>query len=435
MKRLLLLLLLATPLTLFADSDAPLALTLEDAFERALTASETIDIVRRDQQVAALQVDRAWTIVTPRLYAVGRYERPQEEIRQDDAIILPADSQRAIITVEQPLFDGRVPAALRGGRALESAAQADLAHTIQTILYDVSQAYYAVLQTGDRRTIADQTAALAEKERERAQARFDAGEARRTELLRAEVDLARAQRNVVAARNALEIARSRLCRLLGLSTDTDLSLTQPPPRPPLKYQALAPLVDLADTNRADLAAARQRLRAADAERIITRRDRWPTVSLQYNHQFVDPETNGNLNDFWNIAAVAQFSIWDGGAYQIDRKEADLAYTQASLRVQALEQNIALEVQQALLDMQTAEETLATLETEVSLAEENYRTLSEQARVGLATSLDVSTALTALDSARVERSRSAYDLELAKQRVEATIGLFAEQWVDAATASE
>jgi len=403
-------------------------ITLDEAMTLALESDERIEIQRRDVTIAGREVDRAWAIISPRLEASGRYDRPEAEIRREDQVVLPEESWRGTITARQPIFDGRVLPARRLGLALEESEIQDLAHTIRTSLFDVTRTYYDVLRTQKQVDISGQTLHLSTEEVERARARFDAGEARRTEVLRAEVDEARAFRNLVAARNEYQVLLSDLARRLGLSADAAFTVEPPDIMPDPTSEDLIDLYSLALQERNDLAAARERIRADREQRTVIRRQGWPTLDLEYNHRFVDPESFSSRNDFWDVSAVARYEFWDGGSRRISRLQQEERIDQAELRVRELEKLIQLEVQQALFDLQTVRENLSTLRKEVDLAEENYRTLSEQARVGLATSLDVSTALNALDLARTELVRQEFDLEIAKQRLESTTGTFAASFI-------
>ncbi len=399
-------------------------ITLDEALNLALESDERIEIQRRDVAIAGQEVNRAWTIISPQIEASARYERPKEEIMRDDQVILPKDTRRGTITARQPIFDGRVLPARRLGLALEEAELHELAHTIRASLFDVIRAYYQVLSAQKLVEIAGQTVHLAAQEVERARARVEAGEARRTEVLRTEVDEARAVRNLVAARNQYEVARSDLARRLGLPADFEFAVALPDLVPDPISETPDELYLLAAQERSDLAAARKRIDAGVEQRTVIRRDAWPTVALEYTHRFVDPESGASRNNFWDAAAVARFEFWDGGNRRISRMQQEERIVQAELRVSELEKSIRLEVQQTLLDLQTLRENVATLSKEVDLAEENFRTLSEQARVGLSTSLDVSTALNSLAQARTELARQQFDLEVAKQRLEAVTGTFA-----------
>lgn len=404
-------------------------ISLDDALQMALQSDERIEIQQRQVSIASRDVGRAWTLVSPRLTLSGRYERPEEEIRRNGDILVPEDSWRASITASQPLFDGRVRSAYRAGRAEEGLALQQLAHSIRSSLFDVTRAYYDVLSAEKQSEVAGQTLELTQAEVERAQARFDAGEARRTEVLRAEVDVARAQRTVVAARNAYDVARADLARRIGLSADEAFAVIAPEVIPDTDFEDLPHLYTTALELRSDLAAARMQVESAREQHTILRREAWPTVDLQYVHSFSDPDSPQNPNNSWTAAAVARFEFWDGGARRISRLQQSDRIDQAVLRVRDLEKTIQLEVQRSLLDLHNVRENLVALRKEVDLAEENFRTLSEQARVGLATSLDVSTALNELDLARTELARQEFDFEVAKQRLEQSVGRFARDLIE------
>ncbi len=418
--------------TCFLPSIMADTLTLDVALVRALEHDERIEIQRRDVDIAGQEVSRAWTIVSPRLTVSGQYERPEEEIRREEQVVVPEDNWRATITASQPLFDGRVLPARRLGLALQEAEAFILARTIQGVLFDVTRLYYDVLSASKQVSVAEQTVALAREEVRRARARFEAGEARRTEVLRAEVDESRAIRNQVLARNAHALAQSELARRIGWAADEGFNVADPESGgEPFVLEAESSAADwypAAYEHRYDLAGLRAQLRAAEEQHTVIRREAWPTLELQYNHRFVEPESFTTRNNFWEVAAVARFEFWDGGNRRISRRQQGERIVQSELRIADLEKAVQLEVQQARLELLTMRENIVSLRREVTLAEENYRTLSEQARVGLATSLDVSTALTALDSVRTELARAEYDLAVAHQRFLFVTGDFARDYV-------
>ena len=404
-------------------------ITLQQAWDLALASDERIEIQRLDAAIAGREVSRAWTIISPRLSASARYERPEDEIRRNGQVVVPEDSWRATITARQPVFDGRVLPARRLGLSLEGAETQQLAFVIRSSLFSVTSLYYDVLTALKQLEIAEQTLDLSTREVDRARARFDAGEARRTEFLRAEVDQARARRNLVAARNTYDVTRSDLARRMGLSADYAFVVEPPPAEDKVEVGSLAELREIALSSRNDLVAARKLIYAAEEQATVIRREGWPTLEIEFNHRFVDPESFANQNNAWDVAAIARYEFWDGGSRRISRRQQEDRIEQARLRVRDLEKSIELEVQLAVQDLRTLRENLAALIKEVSLAEENYRTLSEQARVGLATSLDVSTALNALDQARTERAREEFALAVAKQRLQQAIGLFASDYIE------
>ncbi len=414
--------------TAHAEEDSRHVISLNQAMVMVLETDERIDIQRHEADIAGMEINRAWTIISPRLEATGAYERPEEAIQFDGRDVIPEETWRATFTARQPIFDGRVMPARRLGIALESSEDHELANTIRTALYEVVQVYYEALRAQKQVSISEQTLDLASAEVARAQARFDTGEIRRTEVLRTEVDESIARRSLITARNEYQLALSDLSRRIGMPADTLFAVKKPDIVPHAETHDLKALYSLALDYRNDLASARARKEAAYEERTVLKREDWPTLSVEYNHRFIDPDSFTTRNNFWEVAAVARMEFWDGGGRRISRVQQERRMDQAALRIRELERSIEIEIKRTLLELETLEENLETIRKEVDLAEENYRTLSEQAGVGLATSLDVSTALNALDRARTELAQQQFDLEVAKYNLEMAIGRFANELI-------
>jgi len=121
-------------------------------------------------------------------------------------------------------------------------------------------------------------------------------------------------------------------------------------------------------------------------------------------------------------------LFDGGARELDVLEENERLAQAQLRVDQLRKEIQVEVRDALLTVETLGSTLQTLEKEVSLAQENYTITSKQYRVGLSTSLDVNTALNALNQVRTQLTDQTYAYQIALLRLQQTTGVFATDYM-------
>ncbi|GEM_PF-2732900 len=412
------------PLSLAAEPKPSRSITLDEALHLAVENDERIAVTEKEIRVAGLEKSRALTIVTPRADALGQYQRPKTDIPPS----VPEQTWRATFRVTQPLLDARVFPARKLGAELEGAAKENFAFTVRAALLQVVADYYNALRAREQIKVSEKTLELASKEVARAQARFKAGEARNTEVLRAEVDEALAQRNLAFARNDYQLILSQLGRRLGISASEPFEVVDPKEEGKALGEDLKKLFDLALFRRNDLAFAKRQVRIATERRNVTSNERLPTLDLEYNHRFLDPDSNTNRNNFWELFVVANFDIWEGGQRTVTLKQQQLQIEQAQLRVRELEKLIETEIQQALLDLKLIEVTLKSVQKEVTLAQTNFDTLSEQARVGLATSLDVSTALTALDRARTELTRLLFQREVARRNLEAAVGVFADEIV-------
>jgi len=113
---------------------------------------------------------------------------------------------------------------------------------------------------------------------------------------------------------------------------------------------------------------------------------------------------------------------------LDLQEQDENLSQAELQLSQLKKNVGIEVRQAFLNVETLEATLETLKKEVSLAQENYRITSKQYGVGLATSLDVNTALNTLNQVRTQLIDQTYAYQVALLALDHAVGLFAQELI-------
>src|SRR5262249_50287731 len=121
-------------------------------------------------------------------------------------------------------------------------------------------------------------------------------------------------------------------------------------------------------------------------------------------------------------------LFDGGIRELDLQEQNENVAQAELQLSRLRKDIGVQVEQAWVAVETLSVTLETLKKETFLAQENYRLTSRQYRVGLATSLDVNTALNNLNQARTQLTDQTYAYQVALLGLDRAVGVFAENYV-------
>jgi len=115
------------------------------------------------------------------------------------------------------------------------------------------------------------------------------------------------------------------------------------------------------------------------------------------------------------------NVWDWmtTAHQTDQAEAQAAQAKDGLGM--IKDGITLEVTQNYLNMKQAYKKVTLAELTVQQAEENMRVTSGKFKSGLVTSSEVIDAETALISAKTNLSASTVDCELAKAKLDKSIG--------------
>ena len=183
------------------------SLTLQAAIDRALAANPTI---------AAARLTGA--INQAGLALAG--ERPNPEVTVEFEKETPKQAFGVALPVE---LGGKRSKRIAVSEATIRAGEAELAATIAQVRNDVRR---RVLRRARRRCPARpclrELRDLSQRVRDTAQARFDAGDAPRLEVLQAGLTLAAAENEAATAEGVSAAARTRLNALLGQPLDTSL---------------------------------------------------------------------------------------------------------------------------------------------------------------------------------------------------------------------
>jgi outer membrane protein TolC len=177
-----------------------------------------------------------------------------------------------------------------------------------------------------------------------------------------------------AVRHA-DLSRVRLAQLTG--RPFTLNDTPEPPaqhevgHPPTLQEALQNAI----SNRAELASLRLNTRAAMALTEATRADRRPQLALIARYEQGNPNTrNFPPEDQWQddalIGAAVSWNLFDGGLTRARIAEARLQATKQQLQLEAQEEAVLAQVQEALLNFHHACSSLKTATHAESSAKRN-----------------------------------------------------------------
>lgn len=120
------------------------------------------------------------------------------------------------VNLNQPLFDLAKFAAFQRGSALSDLADAEFIVAQQTLISEVSDAFFKVVYQREALEVAVSASRVYGRQREQALAALRLGEGTRTEVDEAQANFDEAQAEEIAARNDLEIAGTAYTRITGL---------------------------------------------------------------------------------------------------------------------------------------------------------------------------------------------------------------------------
>lgn len=420
-------------------------LSLADAVSRADQMGEEVRIARANRGATAAQVEVARGAGLPQLRINATENRTVASARGQavGSVFNQPYSYAAGLAGSQTLFQGgRVVNGLRAARAAESAASADVAETRAQTDLQTQTAYLNALFTARVAQIQQQSYDLATAQLRQAEQFEKAGRFSRYDVLRARVQLANIQPQLLQAREDATVALLELRRLANISPAQPVVLTTTVDSTVIA-QALASVDTTADaSDRPLVRSAEQTARARRLGVAVAKAALLPTVSFNFNTGYgafpvngaVFPPGVGRLeqvacpsgsdptrictrqNGGWfsdrSYGFTVSWPIFDGLQ---TKGNIDLAGAQARVAEAQLAQTRERafnDVARARADLTRAQAQFAAQQQNVSQATEAYQLANLRYSRGLATQLEVSDAQFALVTAETNEARATDDLYIA-----------------------
>ncbi len=356
--------------------------TLDGALATALKNSPDARIARQRVAGAQAMIEQARAAWYPQLSVQGRYMETNSPMMAFGSILNQRafnfgldfnhpgriDDLNATGTVAYNVYSGgRASAGLAAAKGGASAAEEDLRAARQQLGAEVVRAWLNIRKAREAvKAVAAGVKAYAAAVAV-AQARFDAGQMLKADLLSLQVQLAQTQENLAAAQHGAALADRAFLFVLGLDAagqTVELAADDP---------ALARLTmpDTRDfSQRPELRGLRERIRAAEAMVRAARGGRLPTVNAFASYQY-DRGWQLNRNaDSWMAGVSVDLNVFDGGqtSGKIRQATAELEQVKEMLRKATL--GISLEVEQARLAHDEAVQRLAVTARAREQAEES-----------------------------------------------------------------
>ncbi len=135
-------------------------------------------------------------------------------------------------------------------------------------------------------------------------------------------------------------------------------------------------------------------------------------------------TNNSTYD-WDALVSVQVPIFTGGQREVDLLTANRQIEETKLNRDKTAKTVEADVKGAWLAVRTLQQTLKALHAQVVAAEQAYHDLENQYRAGIATSVDVLSALDDLNTARKNLAVQIYGFQVALRNLEQVTGVFQE----------
>jgi outer membrane protein TolC len=302
--------------------------------------------------------------------------------------------------VKQNLLDFSALGRVKSAQAQARSSSADAEATAEQAATVATNAYVRAMRADADLRARQADTLLATDLLGIAQAQLQAGTGVGLDVTRARSQLAATRAALIGSRNARDHAHLDLLRSLALPVGTDVILTDSLATP-ARGETLpdeATLVAQALSNRPDLVAEEERIRAAKQGLSAIKAERLPTLGVVADDGVIGKNGGKILNTYtWGLQVT--LPIFDGFKREARVQEQQSVIKEAEIRRRDLEQQAQVDVRGALIDLAGAREQLAAATERLQLAEQEVTQARDRFNAGVAGNADVVNASLALTSAR------------------------------------
>jgi len=400
--------------------------------ERPLTLAELTDLGLRNHP----QTRAAWQAARAAAATVG-IELADYSVQAAGALSYLRARQISQVGSLQPLIERYTPSLSLtytlydfGARAsqLEAArfnllaANLSQNRALQTVAFNVEQAYYALLGAQGLVRSGEISLRNAGTTLEATERRRQSGLATIGDVFRAETAVAQAKLTLQQSQGLVSQARGRLAAAVGIPVTAPYTLAPVPEAVPTGAltESVSTLIDRAKAGRPDLVAAEATARALDATRRASIAAGRPTLgataSIAENYFVSRPDTSN-----WAMGLTLSVPLFTGfrDTYNVRLAEAN-AERQRALRDQ-LSNQVELDVWQGYFNLQTAAAAITSSESLVRTATNSLEVAEARYRGGIGNLLDVITAQADDVNARVQRINAYFNWYTAFSQLNFALG--------------
>ena len=304
---------------------------------------------------------------------------------------------------------------------MKQAAEQQLDRADQELVYQAVQAYYGTLLAQRQVQVAEAGVETAQAIEASSRVRVESGMVVESDLLSAQVATASRKQELIAAQNALSLARTQLALAVGASSDALFE-----PQEVLTDRAFSPLPvaeleQLAIEKRPDLKRMESEHRAQDKNISAAKGAFAPRLNVFGSWETDSPSPGWNGGNNWIAGAELQFDLFDG-----DSKRSNLAMQKAvqekgTAMRDAFRDQIRLQVRKAYYDFDTAQQQVRVARSAIAQADESLRINQNRYDGGLTTISDLLRVQEAAQRAKNDYWQAVYRVQTSYAGVELAAG--------------
>jgi outer membrane protein len=404
----------------------PQVVSLDQAIAIGFARSPLLAQARAVVEIDSAPVDLAKTAVLPNIAGTASTahdfaQNAPNGLTDRSSGAQIADNQLEL-TLKQLIYDGgKVAAELRAAKYTQSGAIATYKRQLQTVAFNVANAYYAALAAQRTTQVANETVKLNQVNADLVSAQIQAGTTARSDLLTAELPVAQARVALVRDQGAELSAQAAFVNAMGIDANTYVlpqddgnvlagSSGAPQVAVPTYQIAIARAYML----RPDFSAQQLAIASAQASVKSAKLGLFPNLngSGTYGTQSTDA-AGGTFRNFGSLGVTLTVPIFDQGITHAQVVQAQGQLDQAVALLETTREGIQLNVKQTLVSLVSAGATFDQTQAELANAREVLQATQAQYAAGVTTLPLLLNAEVGLTQALVDQVTAVYSLRQAE----------------------
>ncbi len=413
------------------DIDLSQPLLLQQCIQIAVENSTDMRNARIDLAVQELGVKDARASYYPNIFLAGRYNFSDQV-----DFGFERENYDAGITGQYTLWDhGQREASFAQAKESRATTVSRNEQIKQNLIFQVTQAYYDVLQTQELVKVSEELLARSHENTERVRAFVEAGIQIEADIATAQVRAANDELSLLNNRNALEIAMATLPRLMGLNPgtlvtvadDTDYQQYRETGQIETADMTVEEAIQQAFERRPEFQEIQARIRQQEWGLTLAKLERLPRLNAEFDYSVNLDDYLREREDFdrfrqWNAITALNFTIFDGGTTGRRVTGIELQLEQTRENASDLERSIALDVRQAYLNLKRAERAVEISNTQVRNAQLSLEVIQGRFEQELAILLELLNAQTEFAQALTNQVRAFYDYKIVQTALLRAMGV-------------
>ena len=401
------------------QTDKSNILTLQDCIDITLKNNPSIASSYASQEAQKNRVSQSKSSYLPQVDASANYSRGNSKTSTgwNDA----ANNYSSSINAKQLIYDfGQTGLSTDIQKNTYYSSVADTKNLVVNTIYQLKEAYYAVLLAKQRKLVYEQSVEQYQQQLKRAKGYYEVGTRPKIDVTTAEVNLNNAKLNLIQTENLLNKSFHVLLNIMGIydyDESFDITMNDTLPEFTLTEEEA---INTAMQNRQDLLSYRLKLENARQNIKLSKTGYAPSINATGSYGW-----SGNdfpLYDRWSVGAGISVPLFSGFSTYNKVKEAQNNMLSAYYNLTAAEQDILLDIKKAYLNVQDSKSKIPVAEISRTQAEENYQLAVGRYKVGVGNYIEVKDAETTLSDAKLSYINAVFDYILSIAALNKAMGI-------------